>query len=183
VRDGRKQAIGWLAAACVFVGLGAAKATAQSARTRQDARSVSVAELRIVAAKVQLLLIAPNGKKTGYDPTTKRKLRAIAHSGYYEDALLEYDSGRVDPNTTQTIDVRRPAAGTYRLIVSPGTAADGEEYEVRIHLYSQDGSGAKDARIAGTARQGSSEEFEFRIGAASSGVEVVEPPSRRAGHR
>lgn len=120
-------------------------------------------ELRIVAANVQLLLIAPHGKKTGYDAKSRKQLRAIPDSAYYQDALLAYDSGRVDPNTTQTVDVRHAPAGKYKLLVSQGTAADGEEFEVLIHLYSRDGREASFLRLSGTVKPGAPAAFDFDL--------------------
>ncbi|MDE3108549.1 MAG: hypothetical protein KGL02_01295 [Acidobacteriota bacterium] len=120
-------------------------------------------ELRIEAANVQMLLIAPDAKETGYDPKSRKVLRVIPDSAYYEDALLAYDSGRVDPNTTQTIDVRRPAPGNYRLLISPGTAADGEEYEILVHLYRSDGTEASVVRISGQANRGAPTAFELEL--------------------
>lgn len=123
--------------------------------------SAAGSELRIVAANVQLLLIAPDGKKTGYDPKLQKEMRAIPDSAYYQDALLAYDSGRVDPNTTQTIDVRHPRTGQYKLLVSQGTAADGEEYEILVHLYRSEGSEVPVLRLSGTAKSGAPAAFKF----------------------
>jgi hypothetical protein len=154
---------GFVALLCAsLVALGAQPRQATANRGRKS--GAASGELRIVAANVQLLLIAPDGKETGYDPRSKKKLHVIPGSAYYEDALLAYDSGRVDPNTTQTIDVRHPVAGKYQLVVSPGTAADGEAYDVRATFYSQDGSEAGSARIAGTAKQRTSATYELTIG-------------------
>ncbi len=141
----------------------ACSASAQQQRTKAEQNSGAASELRIVAANVQLLLIAPDGKETGYDPKTRKIAKTIPGSAYNEDALLAYDSGRVDPNTTQTIDVKHPSAGKYRLVVSPGTAADGEEYEVRVHLYRPAGGEARNVRIAGTARRNKAATYEIQV--------------------
>jgi hypothetical protein len=135
-------------------------------------------ELTVVAAKVQMLLIAPGGKKTGYDPKSRKVVRGIPNSAYYQDALLQYDSGRVDPNTTQTIDLKRPQAGPFRLVVSPGTAADGEEYEIHVNLYLQGGGEARMARIAGTMEAGRSTVYELSVSAEPPGVVASKQPSR-----
>src|SRR5574340_608620 len=121
-----------LALISVFVCLGFTRRAAQKMNPAAKNTSEPASELRIEAANVQMLLIAPDAKETGYDPKSRKVLRVIPDSAYYEDALLAYDSGRVDPNTTQTIDVRRPAPGNYRLLISPGTATDGEEYEILV---------------------------------------------------
>lgn len=133
-----------------------------------------------MAANVQLLLISPDGKRTGYDPHSKEKFRTIPDSAYYEDALLAYDTGAVDPNTTQTIDVRDPGLGRYRLVVSPGTAADGEEYEVRVKLYLRNGSEVRVARIAGTAERGKAATYELRVSADPASVVIVGRASHAA---
>jgi hypothetical protein len=146
-----------------FVALGA-RLQRVAATPELNSRADS-SELTIVAANVQLLLIAPDGKQTGYDPKTRKIVKAIPNSAYNEDALLAYDTGAVDPNTTQTIDVKHPPAGKYRLVVSSGTAADGEEYEVQVKLYARDGSDARIARITGTAERGRTANYELQIAA------------------
>jgi hypothetical protein len=169
-RTGRAKAA-WIVIAFLSVACSAsAQKAATSAKTNPQA---SASELRIVAADVQMLLIAPDGKKTGFDPKLKTKFRAIADSAYYEDALLAYDSGRVDPNTTQTIDVRNPKPGRYKLVVSSGTAADGQEYEVRLNLYSGDGDDAR-ARISGTVNHSKATTFEIRVSNNPPGFKVVD---------
>jgi hypothetical protein len=157
-----------------------------SMRARQLSSAKSTAnsglkncQLSIVGAKVQMLLIAPGGKKTGFESRSQKIRKEIPYSAYYQDALLAYDSGRVDPNTTQTIDVNHPAAGTYRLVISPGTAADGEEYEVQIHLYSPDGGNLKTARIAGIAKRGKTATYELVVGGDPGTVAVLDNPKRK----
>lgn len=150
--------------ACTFATVSASTARKNQAATKRT-RPVGNdrGELTVVAADIQLLLIAPGGKETGYDPKSKTILKEIPGSAYYQDALLAYDSGRVDPNTTQTLNVQQPKAGKYRLIVSPGTLADGEEYEVRVHLYRRDGSDAGSSRIAGAARRGMPKTYDLQL--------------------
>ncbi len=150
----------------------------RGAARAKDSSGAANSELSIVAAKVQMLLIAPDGKETGYDPRTKKTSRAIPDSTYDEDALLAYDSGRVDPNTTQTIDVRNPPVGKYRLIVSLGTAADGEEYEIQIHIYRNSGE-ARTARIAGTAQRRKIATYELRVSAGPAAVAIIDPRPQR----
>jgi hypothetical protein len=130
-------------------------------------------ELSIVAAKVQILLIAPNGRKTGFEPKSERIVKEIANSAYYQDALLQYDSGRVDPNTTQTLDVKQATPGKYRLIVSQGNAADGEEYEIHVNLYLQPRGETRTARIAGTVKAAKLATYELSVSAGPAMVVVV----------
>ncbi|HVB87502.1 MAG TPA: hypothetical protein VNK23_12650 [Candidatus Dormibacteraeota bacterium] len=130
-------------------------------------------ELKIVAADVQLLLIAPNGRETGYDPKIGKEKKTIPESSYYKDALLAFDSGRADTSTTQTIDVQHPAAGKYRLVVSSGGLAEGESYEVRVTLYRADGSEASNARIAGTVKHDKAAMYELRLSAEPATVAIV----------
>ena len=154
----------------------ASVAPAQETRTSDSARKGS--ELSIVAANVQMLLVAPSGKKTGFEAKSQKIAREIPNSAYYQDALLEYDSGRVDPNTTQTLDVKKPQAGRYRLLVAPGTAADGEEYEIRVTLYLQRGDEARTARIAGTAEHDTTATYEIRVSGGAEGTVAVKQVSQ-----
>lgn len=138
----------------------------------------SDAELTIVAANVQMVLIAPDGKETGYDPKLKKQVRTIPDSTYYEDALLAFDSGRVDPNTTQTLSVQHPKAGKYRLVVSSGTARDGQEYEVRIAFAQRDGSETHNLRLAGAAKREKPAIYELRVSEDPPGVLIADPARR-----
>ena len=175
-------------AVSVTVSLACALAPAGSVAARQqsDGKRAALAtgrrggELTVVAADVQLLLIAPGGKETGYDPQSKKVVKGIAHSAYDQDALLAFDSGRVDPSTTQTLTVKRPNAGTYRLVVSQGTAADGEEYEVRITLDRLGGYEAGIVRITGTATRGNSTTYELKVKADPANVVIVNRARRVA---
>jgi hypothetical protein len=166
--------------ALASVGLGAPPQ--RSATKPEPNARLDSGELNIVAANVQLLLIAPDGKETGYDPKTKKRLRAIPESTYDEDALLAYDTGAVDLNTTQTLNVRHPVAGKYRLVVSSGSLADGQEYEIRVHLYRSDGSEAANIRLAAAARAAkpATYEFDLRTSPESSLVVSHTPTATRA---
>lgn len=166
--------------ACAFLTVGALEARQHQAGTKGGLPSrKDRGELSLVAADVQLLLIAPGGKETGYDPKSKKILKEIPGSVYYQDALLAYDSGRVDPNTTQTLNVQQPVAGKYRLIVSRGSAADGEEYEIRVHLYGADGGDARDVRIAGTSKRGDTATYELLLRLGPAKAIVVQDSARR----
>jgi hypothetical protein len=167
--------VAWVVAAIVA---GACGGGLLRASAPPSAKPVAVrSELSIVAADVQLLLIAPDGKKTGYDPRAKKQVREIPGASYFEDALAEFDSGRVDRSTTQTLQVRRPQAGNYRLVVSPGYLEDGERYEVRVKLYRGDGSEAANARIDGTVKGREAVEYEVML---SGGTIVVVKRTSRA---
>ncbi len=134
-------------------------------------------ELIITAANVQLLLIAPDGKRTGYDPKTKKQYRAIPESGYFQDALPAYDTGRTDLSTTQTINVQHPAAGKYRLIVSGGSAPSGESFDVRVKIYRNESSKAGKARIAGTIKSGVPNVYELQLRMRDGSATVVVRPA------
>jgi hypothetical protein len=146
----------------------AQQAARPSAKSKADG-----SELKIVAADVQMLLVAPNGRETGYGPKTKKIIKGIAASAYYQDALLAYDTGRTDLSTTQTVDVRHVAAGKYRLMVTGGGLADGESYEVRVTLYRADGSEAGNARIAGRVEHDRAQTYELRVSADPAAVVIV----------
>jgi hypothetical protein len=158
-----------VAAATVFGATAAPQRTATKSTLNAGAAG---SELRIEAANVQMLLIAPGGKETGYDAKTKTVTKEIPRSAYYEDALLAFDSGRVDPNTTQTVDVKNPAAGNYRLVVSPGTAPDGEEYEIRVSLYLRGGA-EQNVRISGKAKRDRTASYELAVNAGSAILRVI----------
>jgi hypothetical protein len=163
--------VAWIAITILFAGCTVA---AQQTRTKPHRNSgANALELSIVAAKVQLLLIAPGGKKTGLEAKLQKTVKEIPHSSYYQDALLQYDSGRVDPNTTQTIDVKEATPGKYTLIVSQGNAENGEDYEIHINLYLQPSGETRTARIAGTAERGKLSTYELSVSAAPAMIAVV----------
>lgn len=170
----RARPIREIAAVVVFLcfGISAAASQRTGAKTATAWRADG-GELRIVAADVQLLLIAPDGKETGYDPRAKKEVREIPRSSYFEDALAAFDSGRVDRSTTQTLAVRRPQAGKYRLMVSAGYLTSGEQYEARVTLYRRDSSEAASVRIAGMAERGRAAAYEVVLGGSGGKAMVV----------
>lgn len=168
-----------LIGASVLPGIAAPRAQTQKTSAATGTNKVAGSELSIVAAKVQMLLIAPGGKKTGFEAKSQTIVKEIPESAYYQDALLQYDSGRVDTDTTQTIDVKQPMPGKYRLIVSPGTAADGEEYEIRVNLYSQEGGDARTARIAGMAEHGTVATYDLTVSGEPATVVVTDRQKRK----
>lgn len=177
--EARPRLIAEIVAVVVFLCLGISAAASQrtGAKTATAWRTDS-GELQIVAADVQLLLIAPNGKETGYDPRAKKQVREIAGASYFEDALAEFDSGRVDRSTTQTLQVQRPRAGKYRLVVSPGYLENGERYEVRVKLYREDSSEAANARIEGTVEGRVAVEYEVELGGDDEKALIVQAAER-----
>jgi len=181
VSGGRRAArcvFAMLALACCALSCGTLRCAAQAA---SGAAGANAAELKIAGRDVQMLLIAPGGRKTGYEAKSGKIVRGIADSGYFEDALLAFDSGRADNSTTQTIDVRRPAAGDYKLMVMAGKLADGERYEVRATLYRADGGEAGTVRIDGKAWHGHAASYELKIAGAPGRLELLS--GRRPGGR
>jgi hypothetical protein len=121
-------------------------------------------ELNIVANGVGLLLIAPDGRETGYDPESKKEYQAIPDSEYSADALAADDgSGEVNPSTTQTINVRQPISGKYRLEVSAGGLAEGEAYKIRASLYLRDGNEVPEVSLTGAAMPSVPDVYEFQL--------------------
>lgn len=167
----------------LFACLGFPVAGSQRAKVKESTKAGAAwradsGELQIAAADVQLLLIAPDGKKTGYDPKAKRQVRGIPEASYFEDALAEFDSGRVDRSTTQKLQVQRPRVGKYRLVVSPGYLEDGQRYEVRVKLYREDSSLAANARIDGTVKGHEAAEYDVGLGGCDGKVLTVRAAER-----
>jgi hypothetical protein len=180
VRGGRNAGGARVARIAIAILCAGCTVAAQQATIRPYRNSSAKgSELSIAAAKVQMLLIAPDGKKTGFEARSRRIVKAIPNSAYYQDALLQYDSGRVDPDTTQTIDVKQAIPGKYRLIVSQGTAASGEDYEIRVNLYLQDGGETHTARIAGTVERGKVAAYELSVSAEPASAVVIDQQKHR----
>jgi hypothetical protein len=70
-------------------------------------------DLQIVATSpVELLVTAPNGLKTGFNPTTGLHLQQIPSSSYYAAPIPVASGGTVEG---RRIDINMPAAGEYRV--------------------------------------------------------------------
>jgi hypothetical protein len=117
-----------------------------------------------------LLLVAPNGSQTGFDPKTQTRANEIVASAYATDQLEDGSGATVDSGVFHSIQVRQPAQGTYSVVVS-GVAAS--PYTLRIVPYSQDASNQPPLLVPGIAGIGSTSTFTVQFDPLSGSVPQV----------
>ena len=120
-------------------------------------------ELSLGVVDNELLLIDEAGRRTGYDPATGTDLFEIPESGYSRDSLIDDVTGEPPAETGHFLGVDRPAAGTYRLIV---TGEKVGPYEVSVRAWSEDASPKPALSIEGFATVGSTDTYELSFNPA-----------------
>ena len=118
---------------------------------------------------VELLVIDPAGERTGFVPATGAVVEEIPDSVYFSDNLANIDTGNPPDNTGHQLQIDRPAAGTYQLIV---TSRQAGPYSISINPYSQDGLPQTPTLIQGTTQTGSSS-LQIQYVSASGGNSTI----------
>ena len=109
----------------------------------------------VVAAdtNVELLVVDPAGKRTGFDPTTGNTIQEIASSVYFSDSLINAQTGEPPNETGHQLQIDSPISGTYQVIV---TGRQVGPYTIVIYPFSDDGGSQAPIKLQGTAGTGSS---------------------------
>ena len=112
-----------------------------------------------VKSKVQLLLVDPYGRQTGYDPAIKKRVVKIPKSGYSVEFLNDNDTGMPGPENIQ-LEVIGASAGKYSLLIY---AIDDTEYSYDMRGFTFDGEEYFQQSVSGYASSGSivSSSFSF----------------------
>lgn len=79
----------------------------------------------------ELLLIDPQGRKTGYDLKINKVLTQIPHSSYESESIDDDVSGALGPET-KIIDIQIPIDGEYILLV---IGRETGKYDLEIRGY------------------------------------------------
>jgi hypothetical protein len=108
---------------------------------------------------VELLVVDPNGMRSGYDTTTGIVLEEIPGSVYFRDSLDNDQTGEPADEITHLVQIEHPVQGTYQVTV---IGLHEGPYTVAIEPFSQDGSPQTPTVVQGTAPVGSSGSFQFQ---------------------
>lgn len=126
--------------------------------------SVDSGRLNIsVGDNAELLLIDPNGRRTGFDPVTAGVVEEIPNSVYFRDSINDADTGQLGTHTTHSLIVSQPVAGVYKLIVTGQTSGASE---VSVNTLAGDGSVQPGASILSVTQSGSTSTYQLSVGSA-----------------
>lgn len=115
-------------------------------------------ELSLGVVDNALLLIDEAGRRTGYDPATGTDLFEIPGSDYGRDSIIDDVTGEPPTETVHSLEVKRPTASTYRLVV---TGMKVGPYRVSLRAWSADASPKPTLSIEGFATVGSTDTYEL----------------------
>jgi len=119
---------------------------------------------------VELLVTAPNGQVTGFDPVNGQNVQQIPSSAYYTESIGDDSGGGADTPTVKRIEIGTPADGQYTLQVF-GTGSG--DFTLWFAGHDIDGTSSTQT-IVGTVMAGQT--FAFHAGyssAAGSQIKVV----------
>jgi hypothetical protein len=128
---------------------------ASPARARQKPPACCQSALKIIAtSSVELLVTAPSGLKTGFNPTTGMHIQQIPSSSYYS-APIPTAKGPVDG---RRVDISMPAAGRYMV---QAIGQDSASYSMQFIFVNSKG-GQHIQTFAGSASPGATFVFNVR---------------------
>lgn len=120
---------------------------------------------------VELLVVDPNGRRTGHEISTGDLLEEIPESVYFIDSLKNDETGEPPDEIAHLVHMEHPAQGSYQITV---TGVQQGPYSVAIQPFSQDGSLQTPTIIQGTAPVGSSSiQFQYNPTGADVGGDGV----------
>ena len=113
-----------------------------------------------VGGNAELILIDPSGRQTGFAPATGTFLNGIPQSAHATDQIDADGDGQGTTEAFHSIQVRQPAQGTYKVVVS-GTKSG--SYTLRINGFSQDGSAQPGILMPGIVGVDSTSSFQIQF--------------------
>ncbi len=110
---------------------------------------------------IELLVTAPNGQQTGFDPVTGSIVQQIPASDYYTESIGDDSGGSADTPPVKKIEVGTPSSGQYTLQVI-GTGSG----DFTLWFAGYDINGASSVQtVSGTVTTG--QKFGFLVGYSS----------------
>jgi hypothetical protein len=129
--------------AIYLVGLVPALVSAQKPVSVKD-----YSDLYVVVNDARLLVIDPDGKRTGLDTASGQEIREILHASVAVDAIDDDVTGEPAKSVSVTVQIQPAVEGTYRIIlVGAGGKACGtlecmpsDIFELAVDAFAVDGS-------------------------------------------
>jgi hypothetical protein len=117
---------------------------------------------------VELLVTAPNGQKTGFDPTTGNPVLQIPSSDYYTESVGDDSGGSADTPPLKRIEIGTPAGGQYALqVIGTGSGT------FTLWFAGYDNSGKSNIQtVVGVANTGSTASYNLQY-SSTPGVPVT----------
>jgi hypothetical protein len=107
-------------------------------------------------AAAEVLLIDPQGRRTGFDPSTGKDCEEIPNSAYFRDRLDDDLTGEIDSNVSHSVQCYQPVAGAYQVIL---TGVQSGPFALDVLGFNRDGSSQRPLLIQGTATVGGTNSF------------------------
>jgi hypothetical protein len=113
-----------------------------------------------VGDAADLMLIDPNGLRTGFDASSGKIVKEIPGSYYARDSLDNDETDAPVESVTHFAGVFQPVVGTYRLILSGVSLGT---FTMSMRTYSLDGSGQPAVAVQGIAGGNSSTTLQLQV--------------------
>jgi hypothetical protein len=96
-----------------------------------------ISGLNIAITNCHVLVTSPAGQRTGTDPATGTELNEIPQSAHFTDGLVDDVTGVRLTDTSSTVNIFQPGAGTYRIRLTPLLP---EPSAISLSAFSTDGT-------------------------------------------
>ncbi len=129
--------------------------------------------LTVMVGNARLLIVDPNGAQTGLHAASGAEITEIPGSSVFVDAIDDDVTGAADTSFTVNVGIPNPE-GTYRVLV----VGMGRPSELRVDVYSVDGSAQPLILVPLSLEKGSRREFRLDVNTApgsSSRLKEVKP--------
>lgn len=95
--------------------------------------------LDLAVDNAQLIVIDPNGARSGFDSASGKLVQGIPGSGAFQDQLDNDVTGEPAESFSTQIDIHKPGEGMYRIVVL-GVAGKPKQKQLLVKPYKLDGS-------------------------------------------
>jgi hypothetical protein len=120
-----------------------------------------------VDTPADLLVIAPTGQRTGYDPTTGTRSQDIPQSAHFRDAIDDDITGEPATDVGHIVEISGPPQGLYQVVV---TGLEPGSYALAVRPFSQNGSAEPMVALLGIAGPGTTATFQVQLATIPGGT-------------
>jgi hypothetical protein len=119
-----------------------------------------------------LLVTAPDGSKTGFDPVSGQVLKGLPQSAYFaQDNSIDTDTETVDATSVAySVDYSFPPDGTYTVQL---VGLQSDTYQLTINAFDVNGSHENYIVKSGVATKGSSSSFQVKFSSVPGATTTV----------